>query len=126
MKGIKRITTNHYPMIRQWYEARGKAAPSVETFSDLGWIADGRVAGWLYLTNSNMALIEGIIADPHSVPSLRKDSLRKLAGHLVDTALDLGYSNIFGITRHPSIDSVCKQLGFRSQEFRVWALSDKE
>lgn len=95
-----------------------------DCISDLGYIVDGRVAGWLYVTNSNCAMIEGIIADPNTVPSLRQQSLRKLCGFLVDTALMLGYTNIFGISKHPSMAKVSKELGFKmSNDFKVFTLN---
>lgn len=126
INNIKRITTDHYPLIRSWYEARNKPCPSVETLSNTGYMADGRVAGWLYLTNSNVAMVDGIISDPNTVPSLRRESLQKLSGFLVDMALMLGYTNIFGMTKHPSLDQMGKKLGFRSQDFKVWAISERD
>ena len=124
---IRRITPSDYRTIDAWYDKRNRDMPDPKTFSDMGYMADGRVAGWLYVTNSNMAMIEGIIADPDTVPSLRKASLEKLCGFLVDTAVALGYTHIFGITEHPSIEKVCYKLGFQEAKgFRVFVLNEPE
>lgn len=120
---IVRITPDHYPMLRSWYEARGKRMPNTELLSDMGYIVDGRIAGWLYVTNSSMAMIEGIIADPATIPSLRKQSLRKLCGFLIDTALMLGFTDVFGISRHPSMTKISKEFGFKQAEFNIFTLS---
>lgn len=123
---IRRYEDDDYEMVKEWYEARGKRPPSPDTMSDMGYIADERVAGWLYTTNSNVAMIEGIIADPHTIPSHRHQSLRLLLGFMIDTALLLGYPHIFGITSHPSMVKTCKQLGFSHNNMDVMILSEKE
>ena len=120
---IKKLTPFHYPMLREWYEKWGQTPPRPGHFSTMGYIADGRVAGWLHLMNSDMALIEGIISDPEGVPSLRKESLLKLCGFLVDTAITLGYPTIIGITKSKSIIDVGKKLGFSElKEYKIIAL----
>jgi hypothetical protein len=123
---IVKVNKYHMPQIDEWYAARGRKPPKSSTLSPLGFMADNRVAGWLYLTDSNVALIEGIIADPNTVPSLRRTSLRKLCGFLVDTALMLGYTNIIGMTEHPAIEEICKELGFNPTKLNVWVLSEKD
>lgn len=122
---IVRVTPDHYPMLKRWYKGHGKDFIVLEdVISDLGYIVDGRVAGWLFVTNSNVAMIEGIISNPESVPSLRRTSLRKLTGFLVDASLMLGFTNIFGISKHPSMAKVAKELGFKSgKDFSVFTLN---
>lgn len=125
-RSIRRYTHRDYPMIKEWYERRGKQAPSPAILSDMGYIADERVCGFLYLTNSNMAMIEGIISNPESVPSLRKESLTKLLGYMIDTSLLLGYENIFGLTAHPSMHKQAEKFGFRQIEAKLWAMRETE
>lgn len=100
--------------------------PAKASLSDMGWIADGRVAGWLYVTPSNVALIEGIIADPHTVPSLRAESMQKLSGFLIDYALLMGYTNLVVITEHPSVAEACKRFGFTESKHRVFLMNDTD
>jgi hypothetical protein len=121
-KSIRRYTHRDYPMIKEWYEKRGKTAPQPAQLSDTGYIADGRVCGFLYLTNSNMAMIEGIVANPDTVPSLRRASLTRLIGFMIDTALLLGYENIFGIGKHPSITEEAKRFGFHIADWKLYML----
>jgi hypothetical protein len=110
---LKRITSKDFPLIVHWYRQRNLTPPDPRALSDTGFIADGRVAGWLYLTNSNIAMIEGIISDSKSSPGLRRESLDKLIGFMVDFALELGYTQFIGVTRHPSIEKTGKKFGFR-------------
>lgn len=124
-KAIIRIKPTHYPLIASWYENRDSVMPAIGDLSDCGYIADGRVAGWLYFTNSNIAMIEGIISDPDTVPSLRRESVFKLVGFLSDTALALGYTTIIGITKHPGMEDVCERLGYKECDYKVLILSEE-
>lgn len=111
---LKRVTSKDFPVIVHWYRKRNLKVPDPRALSDVGFIADGRVAGWLYLTNSNIAIIEGIISDPDSTSSLRRESLNKLIGCLIDFAVHLGYTQIMGVTKHPGIQTLGKRYGFKS------------
>lgn len=117
---IHKYQKRDYKFIASWYEDRGLVAPERRMLSDLGFIVDNRVAGWLYLTNSNTAYIEWVISKPGTVPSLRRESLTRLIGLLVDTATMLGYDVIFGMSSHPSIGREAKKLGFVSQTHQIW------
>jgi hypothetical protein len=93
----------------------------------IGFICDERVVGWLYTTNSTVALIDGVVANPDTIPSLRRESLQKLCTHLVEVAFELGHTNIIAVTSHPSIQSICKTMGFTlSPHLQVWALREKD
>lgn len=121
---IVRITPDHYPQIHSWHEARGRRIDIEGNISDMGYLVDGRVAGWLYVTNSNAAFIEGLVADPNSVPSLRRASMRKLTGFLIDTAVMLGYTHIFAITRHPSVVKMAHEFGAKeNSSLKVFTIS---
>lgn len=120
---IVRFTSDHYPLLKSWYAARGRIAPNRETLSDMGYVVDGRVIGFLYLTNSNVAMIEAIIADPNSVPSLRRASTDKLIGLLIDKAILLGYSSIFALSKHPSMHKAASKFGAKaSTDFTLLTL----
>lgn len=123
-RSIVRVNPDHYPQLTSWYKGRGQRIDLEDSISDMGYIADGRVAGWLYITNSNCAMIEGLIADPNSLPSLRRASMRKLVGFLIDTALMLGFTNIFAISKHPSVAQLSKEFGFKVNDtLKVYTLN---
>lgn len=123
-KNIRRYTNKDYRMICTWYIDRDMTPPPPEALSDVGYIVEERVAGWLYLTNSNIAMIEGIISDPASVPSFRRLATKRLIGTLVDLSISLGYTNILGITSHPSMIETIEPFGFKELDKRVFLLSE--
>lgn len=114
----------HYKAIASWYHARGMEAPSIDRLPELGFIVDNRVAGWLYRTDSTVAMIDAVISNPHTLPSARRQSLKKLAGVLVDTAIALGYPDIIFTSKHPTIQKLGMEMGFRPTEQIVFLLSE--
>lgn len=123
---LKRVTSKDFPVIVHWYRKHKLTPPDPRALSDVGFVADGRVAGWLYLTNSNIAIIEGIVSDPDSTKSLRKESLNKLVGFLIDFAMNLGYTQIIGITKHPHMKELGKRFGFKTIPHTVIYLDASE
>lgn len=124
IKGVNKITQFALLDIADWYKGHGLSMPNSGMLSDMGFIADGRVAGWLYVTNSNLAIIENVISDPKSIPSLRRASLDKLMGFMIDTALAMGYTSIIGITKHPQMIKISKKFGFTEmKDFKLVALT---
>lgn len=113
MKNIRKVKSKDFPIIVKWYKGHKQTVPDPRALSTTGFIADERVACWIYLTNSNMALIEGIISDPESIPSLRRESLNKLIGFCIDFCLAAGYTQILGLSKHPRIEVLAKRYGFK-------------
>ena len=123
---IHRIKARDYPIIESWFRSRKIAPPSYQELSETGWIADNRVAGWLLCTNSSVAIIEHLISNPDTVPSLRQESIQKLTGFMIDFALMLGYTHIVAASKHPSVDRVAKQFGFKKTDLSFYVLTESE
>jgi len=113
MKNIRQFKKSDMKTIALWYRKRNEVVPDPRALSNTGFIADERVAAWVYFTNSNIAMIEGVISDPESVKSLRRQSLNKLMGFCIDFCLAAGYTQIIGISKHPSIKYLAKSYGFK-------------
>ena len=113
-------------MIAGWYLDRDMTPPAPESLSDVGYIVEERVAGWIYLTNSNVAMIEGVISDPNSLPSFRRLATKRLCSTLVDMAVALGYTKVLAITSHPAIMEICETMGFDELDKRVFLLNDDD
>lgn len=123
---LRKYTDKDYPMIASWCQERGRNPPEKAALSTMGYIADNRVAGWLYLTDSNIAMIENIVSNPKTVKSLRRESLKRLCSVLIDSAFLLGYQHVFGITNHPAIEKLAKDMGMKTGSHRVWVLSETD
>ena len=127
MPRVRKYVKNDYRMICQWLKDRGMDKPLPASLSSVGYVCDERVVGFIYLTDSNVCLIEGIIANPHTVPSLRRDSIKHLSQFLIDKALSMGYKNIISTTYHPTIAKLAESLGFVcNPHLKVYALREKD
>lgn len=115
-------------MIASWYAARKMRPPDPDVLSETGWIADERVAGWIYMTNSSLCMIEGIISNPFTASSLRQYSLQTLCSFLVDTSYILGYKRIMAASRLTGIYNIATKLGFRcvGDDYKILILEDCE
>ncbi len=126
-RGIIKFQKQHWGLVSEWYRLRDLPMPKRTMHPAMGFIVDGRVAGWLYLTDSDIAMIEGVVADPLSVPSLRRQSTDKLIGYLIDTAMMLGYSTILGISKHSRMLDLTKRYGFKElKDYKVVVLDTTE
>jgi hypothetical protein len=122
---IRRYKDSDYGMIKKWAKSRGMLAPKAASLSTLGYICDERVAGWIYLTDSNIAFIDGVISNPDTVPSFRRMALKKLCGAMVEKAQQMGYTNIIATTKHPAIQKICEDMGFvTAPDFKIYALRE--
>jgi hypothetical protein len=69
-------------------------------------------AGFLYLTNSNVTILDWIISNPEYKEPNRKEALTLLVDSFEDVAKVNGYSIIFSFTRNKSLINIHKDLGY--------------
>ena len=71
------------------------------------------IAGFIYQTNSKLAMIEGIISDPnYKDTKKRDDAVRALSLHLEETTKLMGYKYIFGMTENKRITNLRTKFGW--------------
>lgn len=122
---IRRYNKSDYHLIASWYLKRGLPVPPKSMLPRTGFIVDDRVAGFLYLTDGNIALVDGLISDPDTIPAYRTQSLEKLCGLLIDTAVMYGYTNILAATTSPSVKSIAKKLSFKATDYELFLLKER-
>lgn len=116
----------HYRAIASWYHARGLEAPSLAQLPQVGFIVDGIVAGWVYQTDSSVALLDAVISNPATIPSRRKQATKVLCSTLVDAAVEMGYRDVLFTSSHPTIKRAGEELGFRRLNQEVFLLNEPE
>lgn len=93
-----------YQEYSSWFSHLGYDAPSKPMLSTLGFTVHKDIdicSGFLYISNSSLAYIEFVIANPKAKREDRKESVRKLLTHLQDVAKSKGYEIIMIITATP-------------------------
>lgn len=79
-----------HEMIRDWYRGWLMKPVPRELLPETGLIVNGVCAGFLYLTNSGLGLIEGYISNPEASPELRSEGLDELTSALLSLAKEKG------------------------------------
>lgn len=109
----------HYELVARWWRARGKPVIPPSHLSTLGLVAalEGKpvAAGWLYLTDSAVCLLESYISDPASKKQERAQALDLLTGELIERAHRYGFRSVMALTQHPSISRRCIRSGFEKK-----------
>ena len=106
-----------YDDIKSWFEHfKDVVAPSRETLSLDGVITEYYnqkiCVGWLYTTNSNVALIEFIISNPEAKRDVRRECLKKVLTRLESIAKTKGYELLLNITSNVHLSKTLEGLGY--------------
>ena len=83
------------------------------------------VAGFLYLTNSNVAWMEWIISNQDYREDDRKDALEMLILGLEDIALSVGKTIILSVGRNSGLINTHKKLGYTVDDNASYEISKK-
>lgn len=111
-----------YATLKRWWEAHDWKPLPRDCLPSIGSIAGGICAGFLYRTDSKLALIEYIISDPSSSKKDRKEAVRLVIEDLTDKATDLGYIAIYTSTTSPSLINHYKNVGFKVTDTNITSL----
>ena len=82
-------------------------------------------AGFLYLTNSNVALIEFIVSNPNYRESDRKDALEVLIMGLEDVARSQGRDTIVSFSSNKSLINIHEKLNYTVDKNPSYEISKK-
>lgn len=101
---VRRFEHSDYEEYQKWFNSIKNSAgcPSYEMLSTIGYIVEQDnlkiCAGFLYLTNSNIAMIEFVIANKKAPTQIRKKALKKLLHSLEQEAILNKYDIILVLT----------------------------
>ena len=110
----------HEAHVVGWFEARGLSANIVRLRPEVGLVVPGVAAGFLFQTDSPVALIDGVITNPEVDKSTRGDAVRLLFVSLFDLASELGFTEVWGLSTRPEMEVMGRRLGFRIDPERYW------
>lgn len=108
----------HLPMVTKWGIGRGMAVQDAEVDGSLypttGFVVNGIVASWIYMTNSTLAYIDSSISDPTTTKEARWEAMNEMLPLLVEEAKSLGAKVLCGYSFHKSFDRVLNEGGFET------------
>lgn len=109
---VREYRPEDYAEIVAWHEARGLSAPPVEALPQLGCISPGVAAGFLYQTDSIIAVLDVYISNPAAPPEVRDTALDIITLKLLNKARHLGFKYVKCETKLTSIGARASRLGF--------------
>ena len=97
----------HGERVDGWYRARGMEPPAAEMLSAVG-VVNECAAGWLYLTGTAVALVDGVIAAP-GAPS---EAIDEVIEALTAVARASGARVLLGYTQRTGVLACAARLGW--------------
>ncbi len=101
----------HGRMIQSWAGERGLAVP-LDQLPNGGRIVEDVAVGFMYRTDSKVAILEGLVANPEAPDQLRDVAVDRIIGALFDMVRADGYERVWAWTAQPAVVERCRRLGF--------------
>ena len=104
------LHSGDYNTLCSWWAHYGHPYVPKDILPTTGLIIDGEAAGFLYTTNSKMAMLEWIVAAPDA--HHRKPAIRAICESLEFLAKQLGFKATCGSVTNASMVKLSASLGY--------------
>lgn len=105
-------------MLGQW----GLPFQLMDTFPDTGLIIEGKCVAYVYLTNSSVCFMDGLICNRSLSKQDREECLDQIVKDLIQFANLKGYRFMKGDTRHNAVVERGERLGFVTSQYKYHSL----
>lgn len=103
----------HYDLLKKWYEDHEQKMLDKSLIPGIGLVVDNCVAGFLYQTDSKLAIIENYISDKNSTKEQRHNAIIALTNGLYEVAHQLGYRTILSFTNNSGLLDKQDKLSYK-------------
>lgn len=110
---MRPLCPSDLPSIAGWYAARGSLAPHPATLPPTGRIVPDVAAGFLYLTNSAVALLDGYVTNPAASLRARSAAVDSITAALLAHARREGVRHVTAICASAGIARRAAKFGLR-------------
>lgn len=107
------FTPADYAEVASWWEAQGWPVIPPEMLPGTGVVVPGLAAGFLYKTDSAIAILEFVVANPASDKMERRAALDAVIEALLAYAALVGARAVFTSCQHPSLLARYQNHGFQ-------------
>jgi hypothetical protein len=108
------VTVDHYSEIASWYIARSLPVPLKDFIPSVGLIVPGLAAGFLFQTDTRLAIIGEFISNPDTSSEDRSRALDEITEGLCERAKSLGFLVITCSTQSSAIEKRAIAQGFKN------------
>lgn len=102
----------HYPILEGWWEGWKQTPPGPETLPATGFVVADLAAGFLYRTDSSLALIESLVANPASRAEARDAALDAVVEAIAEAAQAAGFDILLAYSSVPAVLRRAQRRGF--------------
>ena len=92
-----------YNQFCEWMQSHRALVPPEDSLPHIGFVVDGIAMGFVYMTDSSVAIIENMVTNPKSSLRDRYDAVDDITDRLEEAALELKYKQLIVITDKHSI-----------------------
>lgn len=110
--GLRPFAAGDLAELNRWYEKRRLSAVPGTMLPKLGLFAPGVAAGFLYRTDSSVALIDGLVTNPVAPLRVRREAVAAIVDGLRSLAKERGVSHLVAMTERRSTRRVAERAGF--------------
>lgn len=117
---VRAFRKQDHPLLISWWEGHKWPAIPMTALPTQGLIvySNGQpvVAGFVYVTDSEVAIMEWLVSDPKSSPFTRSDALIILMEALCDLAKAGGAHFVFSFFKQPRLVARAESIGFKKTD----------
>jgi len=110
---IRTFKTEDYSQLTGWFRQRELPVPPLDFLPKTGYIIDNVGAGFIYLTDSSLAIIDCYITNPESDKNTRDNALNWITIQLTAYAKSLGFKLIKCESQIQEVINRAKNNGFK-------------
>lgn len=109
---VRRYLDTDYPDLIKWYMQWDEPVPPKDMLPLNGFIISGICAGFLYLTDSKLGIIDCYISNPEVSSYVRDKFLNDLTGEIIKCAKLNGYKALMATSNISAVKKRSEQHGF--------------
>lgn len=109
---IRAYKSSDYATLSQWWEAYNWTPPPEDSLPSSGIVVEGVCAGFLYITNSKMGIMEWIVGNPDASKEARAEAIEKTITAIQGMARGFGIKYLFSSIKHPNLIEHYERAGF--------------
>jgi hypothetical protein len=102
----------HYPILCEWWLAHGWTPMGPDFLPSQGYVIEDVCAGFLYCSDSRVAMIEWVVSNPEAAPRKVVRGLKVLLKGLQNLAAENDYTAVFSFVQQPRLQKLYESTGF--------------
>jgi hypothetical protein len=109
---VRQYKPSDYISVASWWVMHDWPVIDADHLPKHGFIVDDKAVGFLYMTDSKIAWLEFIVANPNVSKEDRSEALDLVINKLIDLAKELEFKTVFSSVTHPRLIERYKRHGF--------------